>query len=121
LKVAVTPRPARLAARKQFLGVVLTEDPVTTKVPSGENAGKTLVEHHAVRKFAYEFLDLDGTAARTSTFELTAEPGWEVKNLRVAAFFQDPNTGAVHQAEAIPWLDPARDRDRNRKASPAHD
>ena len=41
-----------------MVGVALTEGPITTRVPSGENAGATLVEPFVVRSFAYKKVKL---------------------------------------------------------------
>jgi hypothetical protein len=51
MKIAV--RSPEVAGRELLIGVALTEDPVTTKVLRGENAGLTLVEHHVVRRLEY--------------------------------------------------------------------
>src|SRR5262249_51871805 len=54
LALSVTARSAESTGRDLLVGVAIYENPVTTAVPSGENKGKTLVEHHTVRKFVYE-------------------------------------------------------------------
>jgi hypothetical protein len=41
--------------------VAVVEDQVTTKVLSGENAGKTLVEPFTIRSLAQKFIRLERT------------------------------------------------------------
>ena len=83
--------------------MTVTEGPVTTRVRSGENAGKNLVEHFAVRSFAFQKLSLDPRGSKTLTFPLKAGNDWVAGHCRVAAFVQDWNEGTVYQADSIPW------------------
>jgi hypothetical protein len=103
LTVDVAPLVPSVAGKELMVGVTVTEGPVSTRVPSGENAGKTLVEHFAVRSFAYQKLSLDPKGSKTLTFPLKAGNDWIARNCRVAAFVQDWNEGMVHQADSIPW------------------
>jgi len=80
LDVGVTPLKARLDGRSLMIGVAVAEGPVTTRVGSGENAGKTLVEHHAVRSFAYKAAKLGRSGSKSFTFPLRLAPGWVVAN-----------------------------------------
>lgn len=110
LKVEAAAMAPRVAGRELMIGVAVTEGPVSTRVPSGENAGKTLVEHFAVRSFAYKAAKLDPSGSRTFTFPLKLGPGSVASNCRVAAFVQDWDEGMVYQAESIPWTTEARAR-----------
>jgi len=101
--VAVTARSPTAAGRDLVVGVALTEDPVTTKVPSGENAGKTLVEHAVARSFQHKVARLERSGATTLHFPLTLGVGQIAAHTRVAAFVQDRATGRVHQAESVPF------------------
>jgi hypothetical protein len=51
LKVTVSEAAAEVAGRDLLVGCAIFENPTTTTVPAGENAGKTLIEHGTVRKF----------------------------------------------------------------------
>ncbi|HEY2158189.1 MAG TPA: DUF1223 domain-containing protein [Isosphaeraceae bacterium] len=103
LTVRVAARSADVAGRELLVGVAVTEDPVTTKVPSGENAGRTLVEHHVVRRFDQRFTRVDRTGAETLAFPVELPPGGDPAHLRVTAFVQDRRDGRVHQADSVPW------------------
>jgi hypothetical protein len=80
---------------------------VTTAVPSGENAGRTLVEHHVVRRFDHKFTRVGKAGAESLAFPIKLPAGAEPSRLRVAAFVQDRRDGRVYQAGAIPWASPA--------------
>ena len=96
-------RTAEVSGRGVLVGVALTEDPVMTAVPSGENAGRTLVEHHVVRRFDHKFTRVERKAAETLTFPVELPAGADPARLRVSAFVQDLRDGRVYQADAIPW------------------
>jgi len=104
LSVKLAARSTAAAGRDLLVGVALTEDPVTTRVPSGENAGRTLVEHHVVRRFDHKFLKLDRTGSQTLAFPVALGPGWDPARLRFAAFAQDRANGKVYQADSMPWI-----------------
>ena len=103
LKVDVAPLVPSISGRELMVGVTVTEGPVSTRVPSGENAGKTLVEHFAVRSFAFKKLSLESKGSSTVTFPIKAGSDWTAGHCRVAAFVQDWNEGTVYQADSIPW------------------
>jgi hypothetical protein len=101
--VKVTSRSARAEKSPLLVCAVLREDGVITDVPSGENAGKSLVARFPARQTKYAFVELDGKTAATQRFEFAAEPTWNRKKLRLAVFVQDKRTGVVHQATDLPW------------------
>jgi hypothetical protein len=76
---------------------------VAASVPSGENAGKSLVARFPAPQTKYEFIELDGKTPITKRFEFVIEPAWNRQNLRLAVFVQDKRTGAVHQATDVRW------------------
>jgi hypothetical protein len=82
---------------------VLREDGVVTDIPSGENAGKSLVARFPARQTKYEFIELDGKSPATQRFTFAIEPAWNRQALRLAVFVQDERTGVVHQAADLPW------------------
>jgi hypothetical protein len=103
LSVRVTANSKGVVGRDLLVGVAVVEDPVTTKVPSGENAGKTLVEHHAVRAFSYQTTRLDRAGSKNLAFPLKSGTDWVAGHCRVAVFVQDQDNGVVYQADSLPW------------------
>jgi hypothetical protein len=101
--IKVTSRSPRVEKTPLLVCAVLREDGVVTHVPSGENAGKSLVARFPARRTKYEFIELDGKTPATQRFPFAIEPGWDRRNLRLAVFVQDKRTGAVHQAADLPW------------------
>ena len=104
LNVAVTPLGPEVAGRSLMVGVALTEGPITTRVPSGENAGSSLVEPAVVRSFAFQQAKLEATVERSFRFPITPPSGSVAANRRVAVFVQDWDDGRVYQAESIRWV-----------------
>jgi len=94
------------AGRDLLVGAALTEDPVTTKVLGGENRGKTLVEHHVVRRLDRQFVTLERTGTRSLSFPVELGPGCDPAHVRLAVFVQDRGNGKVYQADALPWTRP---------------
>ena len=103
VSVKIAARSPEVAGRELLIGVALTEDPVTTKVLRGENAGLTLVEHHVVRRLDHKFLKLDRTGSRTLTFPIELPSGRDGTRFRVTVFAQDRANGNVYQANEVPW------------------
>jgi hypothetical protein len=110
LKVVVEPLGPEIAGRSLMVGVALTEGPITTRVPSGENAGSALVEPAVVRHFAFKQSKLDATGTKDFTFPIKPPADAVATNCRVAAFVQDWDNGKVYQAESIPWVAPVMPR-----------
>ena len=101
--IQVTSRSARAEKAPLLVCAVLREDGVVTDVPSGENAGKSLVARFPARRTKYEFIELDGKSTATQRFSFAIEPTWNRRNLRLAVFVQDKRTGMIHQATDLPW------------------
>jgi hypothetical protein len=117
LTLKVAPLQREVVGRELLIGVALFESPVTTDVLSGENAGKRLVEHFAVRKFVYQSATFEesGSKTRTVTFSLDLPADAKAERCGVAVFVQDWKSGVVYQADSVPWTlrtDPARKRGR---------
>lgn len=106
LRATVRALAPALEGQELLVGLVVTEGPLTTEVPSGENKGKKLLEYHVARSFAVE--SVRPRAGRAATVDLRAElkPGWDPKRCRVSVLVQDESTGHVLQADSLPW--PAR-------------
>jgi hypothetical protein len=101
--INVTSRSRRAEKSPLLVCAVLREDGVLTDVPSGENAGKSLVARFPARRTKYEFIELGGKSPLTQRFSFEIEPSWQRQNLRLAVFVQDKRTGVVHQATDLPW------------------
>ena len=89
--------------KELLVGVVVTEDPLTTDVASGENKGKKLVEHHVARSFTVESVRPRTGRAVTVDVPVELGAGWKPGNCRVAVLLQDEQTGRVHQAASLAW------------------
>jgi hypothetical protein len=89
-----------------MVGAAVYQESASTRVASGENAGKTLVEHRPVRAFAHERLKLDRGKPRHVSIPLTLPDGADPSAYGVAVFVQDWNNGHVYQADALPWPGP---------------
>ncbi len=101
--IKVTSRSTRAERSPLLVCAVLREDGVVTDVPSGENAGKSLVARFPARQTKYEFIELDGKATATQKLPFVIERTWNQQKLRLAVFVQDKRTGVVHQAADLPW------------------
>jgi hypothetical protein len=99
--------------RDLLIGVAVTEDPISTEVRAGENAGKTLVEHHVVRTFMHKVVRLARSESKTVTFPIQRGPDWVAERSRVAVFVQDKADGRVYQADAISWAPGGRKKNRS--------
>ena len=76
--------------------IAVTEDDVTTDVPRGENAGRTL-KHMAVVRTLQKVLTIkasDSLPASTQA-KLELRPGWKLDRLHVVVFIQDAVTGRI--------------------------
>jgi hypothetical protein len=101
--IEVTSRSARVEKSPLLVCAVLREDGVVTDIPSGENAGKSLVARYPARRTKYDFIELDGKSPATLRFPFLIDPTWNRQNLRLAVFVQDKRTGVIHQAADLPW------------------
>ncbi len=88
-KVKVTSRSTRAEKSPLLVCAVLREDSMVTDIPSGENAGKSLVARFPARQTKYEFIELDRETPSTERSRFVIEPTWNRKNLRLAVFVQD--------------------------------
>ena len=101
--IKVTSRSARVEKSPLLVCAVLREDGVVSDIPSGENAGKSLLARFPARQTKYEFTELDGKSAATQRFPFVIDPHWNRQQLRLAVFVQDKRTGVVYQAADLPW------------------
>jgi hypothetical protein len=94
--------------RELLVGAAVVEDQVTTRVLSGENVGKTLVEPFTVRSFAHKFTRLERTGPKRLTFPLSLTNDAVAGSSRVSVFVQDRADGRVYQADTVPWVEAGR-------------
>jgi hypothetical protein len=106
LTVKVEPLGREILGRELLVGVALFENPVTTDVRSGENAGKRLVEHFAVRKFVFQGTTFEDPEAKALTFPVEVPADGKAEGCGIAVFVQDVKSGVVYQADSVPWLPP---------------
>ena len=104
LSVELTAHSNEPIGRALLVGVAITESPVKTDVRLGENAGKTLVEYHAVRSFRYKSSRLDHTQVSRLSFPLNLGAKWIEERCRVTIFVQDRANGKVYQADSLAWV-----------------
>jgi hypothetical protein len=101
--ITVSSRTARVEKTPLLVCAVVREDRVTTDVPSGENAGKSLLARFPARATEYDFIELDGKSPATQKFPILVDASWKREDLRLAVFVQDKKTGLVHQSADLPW------------------
>lgn len=87
--------------RRAEVYLALYENNLTSQIRAGENSGQTL-HHDFVTHRLIGPIELDATGAVSLKQNVKLEAGWNTKNLGVAAFVQDRQTGDVLQALALP-------------------
>lgn len=102
--VSFRPLANRLNGREVLLIAAVAEDGVSTAVPSGENAGKTLVEKWIVRSFQHQKVALKRGGGE-ATIELALEPGARAEKTRAVVFLQDDQTGAILATTTADWAE----------------
>jgi hypothetical protein len=85
------------AAKHLTLAVVPLQNGLSTRVTAGENKGEQLSNDYVVRDMASAKV---AKAEASLDFEFKARAGWNARNMSVAAFLQDTETGEVLQALA---------------------
>lgn len=103
LSVTLSTRSAELAGRDLLVCAVLRDDKLVTKVPSGENAGKSLTSRFPARQTEHQFTRLTTVGPTTLKFSLTAEGERPFRSPAVLVFVQDRAGGEVYQAVVTPW------------------
>lgn len=98
LKGGVSDAGARPAAQ---VFLALYEDQLSTRVPAGENAGRTLRHDHVVRVWLGPF-QVGGDGRIDLSRALAFDKDWNPAQFGAAAFVQDARSGDVLQAVALP-------------------
>jgi hypothetical protein len=104
LTIDVAALSTEIVGRSLMVGVTVTEGPISTRVPSGENAGQTLKEPFVVRSFAYKTAKLGASESTSLTFPIKLPADSVASKCQVSAFVQDWDDGKVYQADAIRWV-----------------
>ena len=102
LAVTVRARSSKVAGRKMLIGVAISEDLVSTRVESGELAGKTYVNHNVVRKLAVQPVRPRAKGA-TLDFPVELAEGWDPEKCGLTVFAQDEQSGRIYQAATLRW------------------
>ena len=104
--VRAAVRVADAADRKgAALHIALVDSGLVSDVKAGENSGERLAHDHVVRAFRDgPSVDAAGAVAAEMVFALPAEAG---QAAMLVAFVQNPGTGDVLQAVALPLSSPA--------------
>ena len=100
VKASFTLKPGA-AVRQPQAFIAVYERKLITDVKAGENRNVTLRHDYVVREWIGP-LELDGGAAEYRK-TLALDRAWNQKNLGIAAIIQDPGSGEVLQATALPF------------------
>jgi hypothetical protein len=114
LEVALSRPSPTYAGKEVLVGLAIYEDPVTTKVKSGENGGKTLTGRYAARRLEVRVVRLDRSEPITVTFPAVIEAGWDTAKCGLAVYAQDETTGRILQAASVKWLGDRKETPRGR-------
>ena len=102
LAVTVRALSSKVADREMLIGVAIYEDLVSTRVESGELAGKTYVNHNVVRKLAVQSARPRAKGA-TLDFPVELAQGWDPEKCGLTVFAQDEQSGRIYQAATLRW------------------
>ncbi|MFQ5351075.1 MAG: DUF1223 domain-containing protein [Thermoanaerobaculia bacterium] len=89
------------AAPGLVANLALFESGLVTRVESGENARRTLENDYVVRLLRPAIVFEAGQTGGHERLRIALDPHWEVDNLGVAAFLQDPRTLVIHTAAVV--------------------
>jgi len=103
IEVTLTQPIPEVANRDVLVGLAVYEEPVITKVSSGENAGKTLTEHFVVRHLAVQPTRIPRAGRSVLRFPVELDASWAAERCGLAVYAQDEKTGHIHQAVSVPW------------------
>ena len=89
-----------LAAGELVVFAAVVEDGLVTRVPRGENSGRTLANEHVVRRLDELAVLAPGGRAQKSWI-VPIPPEWKRERLAVVLFAQDPKTLRVESAVRV--------------------
>ncbi len=103
LEVSVAAVAPALRGREVLVVAVPYTARTSTKVASGELAGKTYSGRFVARGFEVQTATVPATGKAVATFRVTPPKGFDPKADGLVVIVQDDATGRVHQAATIPW------------------
>jgi len=99
--VEAGPLEPSLRLRSVDVYVAVALNHAETQVSGGENNGHTL-KHVAVVRSLTKVSELRQSQPGAQDFQIKLDPGWDLSNLRLVAFLQEPHQGRVVGAAAAP-------------------
>ncbi|CAN5169769.1 hypothetical protein BH18ACI2_BH18ACI2_10910 [soil metagenome] len=100
LKISVENLPQVSAGDVAEVLLAITENNLSTSVPRGENAGRTLRHAGVVRQLSVIGNAQPGLTSNIRTESMLAD-GWKRKNLRAVVFVQERNSRRVLGADSL--------------------
>jgi hypothetical protein len=94
-RISITKLPANSSGD---VLLAMTEDGLSTEVPRGENAGKSLRHSAVVRSLQQIGTIKPGDPPFAVTTRVETNPTWQLAHLNLVIFVQDPMTGKVQAA-----------------------
>jgi hypothetical protein len=98
LRLDIAARLDRPAGTPIEALVAVFETDLVTEVGRGENARKTLRNEYVVRRLTPAFSLASGESHGGGSLEIELHPSWDLDNLGVAAFLQEPDSMAIRAA-----------------------
>lgn len=99
VKVGIDAQLDNAAQHDVDVVVALYQNGLSTAVPRGENAKRTLKNDYVVRRFAKAFsIPAAAGSRKAGEVSLPLDPRWKRSSLGVAAFLQDPVSLEIHGA-----------------------
>lgn len=103
LEVALAPLDDRLRGRDVLIEVVPFADRTSTRVKSGELAGRVYDGRFVARGFEVKSVTLGRTGKTRTTFSAQPPKGADLARDGLVVIVQDEATGQVHQAAILRW------------------
>lgn len=108
LEVTLSPLTNNFRGREVLVAAVPFTAETTTKVGSGELAGRTYNGRFIARGFDAKSVTLPKTGKKTESFTITPPKGVTPNKDGVVVLVQDEETGRIYQASKITWSNPSR-------------
>ena len=106
LEVSLKAIAPELRGREVLVEVVPYTARTSTRVSSGELAGKTYSGRFVARGFEVQTATVPASGKGVATFRVAPPKGFNPKTDGLIVIVQDEATGRVHQAAKIPWTSP---------------
>ncbi len=106
--VTLSPRFEEMKGHDVLVEVLVVQDGISTKVGSGELAGKTYAARFTARSLEIRPTTLQADGKTTVRVPVELPRGGDPSRIQVVAMAQDDESGAIHQADMAPWSPPVR-------------